>query len=486
MGCGASVFPGARRDAVEACQSGTAGQSSPRTADEGGQAPPSLEALGRRLVRLGEVFSLEIAPSDVAAGLAGAGVPEKGPKKLLALQAEALAAGRPVLREGMPIFVNMVKPSMEHFEDVAAASGALSAAGFSPVPHLPAARFATAAECRGTLQSLAAAGAKHVLALGGNDLQERLAAKACAYDTGAEGLLAAETAALRAAGFHSVGLAGHPDGHPGLGWDTAATAAALLAKARPLLEVGLNVVVATQFCFDARKLIKWLQRTRSAFKKLLDDIASSVEAPGRVSFCIGLPGPTPRKKLERIAQICEVPSIFISSAFEFADQDHDGCVSWEEFQVAVEAMNFSKRSQSKLLSLYTRHSGEEGGMGPEAFANFLVDDAVKMSSKTSFVQPEKAPPPGAAVSGPSAFVQDAAASKAEVSAEGAAKQGASAIVWPDELVLALAAYCEREGLADGEVMLHFFPFGGLARTFELISQLQAGSWPRPSPVSAQS
>merc|ERR1719414_908380 len=99
-----------------------------------------------------------------------------------------------------------------------------------------------------------------------------------------------------------------------------------------------------------------------------------------------------------------------------------------------------------------------------------------MSSKISFIHPEKVPPPSAAVSGPSAFVQDVTASKAEVSAEGGTQQGTSSVVWPDELVLALAAYCEREGLADGEVMLHFFPFGGLARTFELISQLQAGSW----------
>merc|ERR1712157_254006 len=53
--------------------------------------------------------------------------------------------------------------------------------------------------------------------------------------------------------------------------------------------------------------------------------------------------------------------------------------------------------------------------------------------------------------------------------------GRDDIFWPDELVLSIAAYCELLDIPAGEVVLHFYPFGGLAPTIELISGIQAGS-----------
>lgn len=425
---------------------------------------------------MGGALCLEVAPGDVEAGLAGAGPPDKGPKKLLTYQSEAIDAGkRPPLRRGTRVFVNMVKTTISHFDDVAAASRALAEAGLSPVPHLPAARFETADECHSTINTLANAGAKQLLVIGGNDLQEQLQAKACTYATGACGLLQAELLALKAAGLQTITLAGHPDGHPGLAWNPEATLAVLLEKARAVLEVGLNVAVATQFCFDARKLMRWLQTTRGALRALRADTSSL----GSVTFCIGVPGPTPRKKLERISKICEVPSIFISSAFEAADADHDGFVSLEELRSAVDMLGIAQRSSSKIVSLYQKHA-EDKGLRPEDFSNLLVDDVVTKHSKMS-VAPPPAHSDARVVSGPSAFVDDAAGpgDKHDPSVpRGAQHTEPSAVVWPEELVTTIAAYCHHENVPAGEVMFHVFPFGGLAKTLELVSMLQDGSWPK--------
>ena len=48
---------------------------------------------------------------------------------------------------------------------------------------------------------------------------------------------------------------------------------------------------------------------------------------------------------------------------------------------------------------------------------------------------------------------------------------------PEELVLALAAYAERERLRKGELVLHFYPFEGVPHTAELMGAMAAGEWP---------
>lgn len=438
----------------------------------------STQALRSRFSEMASTFSLEVAPGDVEAGLAGAGPPGKGPKKLLTYQSEAVDAGKqPLLKSGTRVYVNMVKTTMAHFDDVQAASKALHDAGLSPVPHLPAARFETADDCHSTVNALAGVGAGQLLVIGGNDLQQQLEAKACAYVTGACGLLDAELPALQAAGIHTIALAGHPDGHPGLAWDPQATLTALVQKARAVLSVGLNVVVATQFCFDARRLIRWLQTTRKALR----DLRAEIPTAGTVSFHIGLPGPTSKKKLERIASICEVPSLFISSAFEVVDGDNDGFVSLDELLGAAEMLGISKRSSSKMVALYQRHADDKG-LKPEAFSQLLVDDVVeRCPSRMSVVRPQAK---AAVVSGPSAFVADSGGSAGKSLDPPVAPIGSqpaeTVVVWPEELVITLATFCDRENTSPGEVTLHFFPFGGLAKTFDLISKLQDGSWPKLS------
>jgi hypothetical protein len=67
--------------------------------------------------------------------------------------------------------------------------------------------------------------------------------------------------------------------------------------------------------------------------------------------------------------------------------------------------------------------------------------------------------------------------KCGASKEAATPPVATLPVLPEEMVLAIAAYCEQAAIPDGEVVLHFFPFGGVAKSVELIAELVGGAWP---------
>merc|ERR1712070_67145 len=72
-----------------------------------------------------------------------------------------------------------------------------------------------------------------------------------------------------------------------------------------------------------------------------------------ICFHIGIPGPTKKKKLERISGICEVSSKFLVSVFDLVDQDHDGHVTESELQcVAMDALGISGAQVSEL---FTKH-----------------------------------------------------------------------------------------------------------------------------------
>jgi hypothetical protein len=72
------------------------------------------------------------------------------------------------------------------------------------------------------------------------------------------------------------------------------------------------------------------------------------------------------------------------------------------------------------------------------------------------------------VTGPSAFVGvgdeelPAAARSSQGSAVATGPAESEVEVWPEELVLALAAYCEQHNTAAGEIVLHVFPVRSLS------------------------
>lgn len=463
MGCGASAARGASGQAQVT------------------RRPYGQAELRERLTSMGRTFSIEVGPGDVKVAEGTVGKP--GTKLLELLRAAEAEGTQAPLQPGSVVFVNMVKPVMKHFAEVAAASSALASAGFAPVPHVPAARFESQASFQETVESLATTGhAASLLVLGGNDLAERVEQAACHYRSGACQVLLEELGAMKAKGIETVVVAGHPDGHPAFGDGSPETSKILLQKAELVYRAGMQLAVATQFCFDARKLVGWLRKTRAALVELAAGVRlETPDAAPRppVIFHVGVPGPTPGKKLERIATMCEVPSLFLSSAFDVLDSDGDGLITCENVEDAVGMLGLARKG-SKLHALCSQLAGADGRLTPGEFAQLLVEDAVRSVSKHSLSEAVARPPADprapapvrATAVGPSAAVSGSGAVGGEVAALAKPE-----VVWPEELVLALAAFCASECIDEHELVLHFYPFGGLARTFELTSSLRDGTWP---------
>eukprot|EP01048_Picozoa_sp_COSAG05_P022760 COSAG05_NODE_4672_length_1415_cov_2.345745_3_plen_107_part_01 len=104
-----------------------------------------------------------------------------------------------------------------------------------------------------------------------------------------------------------VSCQGTPRGIPG--WPRTVRPAAVTA--------GHTVSVASQFCFDATTLISWLELTREAVSEAVTAAAAAQQqgegsdprdeqyTSNRVTYHVGIPGPTKLSKLQRIAEICE-------------------------------------------------------------------------------------------------------------------------------------------------------------------------------------
>ena len=307
--------------------------------------PPPPQQQGRerrRLTELGRRASIEVSPAQAGAPPRAPRPGEPAPAGLkftLAQEMDRCAAegGRPPLPPGAVVFVNMVKTNEGHFEDVVAAVQALSSRGIAPVPHLPACRFDSAAAVAPTLRRLRDAGSTHaLLLLGGNDQQER--AEAGAPYGGADALLESGSVSAAAAGVGRIMIAGHPEGHPGLGFDKRKTAELLERKVRAaVIEQGYTeVTIVSQLCFDPPTLLEWLHSTRTQLAGLVGAIeaetaasqqqwptAATAAAPAsaegvggasvapsrvRLRYYVGVPGPTAAGRLKRVAQICEVAS----------------------------------------------------------------------------------------------------------------------------------------------------------------------------------
>lgn len=302
-----------------------------------------------------------------------------------------------------------VSTDERHFEAVAAATEVLAQNGRVPVPHVPASRFRRSSHPHpplggggggssdedaaahpgseevvgalpaldATLRRLCLAGGERVMLVGGNDQYER---RAEAFESAGELL---RTGALRRAGFRGVVLAGHPEGHVGLGGCRVATRELLISKVREASAQGLEVAVATQLCFDGDALTRWLAETRALVvrvaagrppvctrplrspaaphtagwraidckspvqctcvqrRKLRCACTSSLQAPTPVTFHVGVPGPTTRQKLARIAAICEVrtgagagPSTFVGNSEPVEQQEHQQQKQDEEGDVS--------------------------------------------------------------------------------------------------------------------------------------------------------
>ncbi|PCC51753.1 methylenetetrahydrofolate reductase [Brevibacterium aurantiacum] len=146
--------------------------------------------------------------------------------------------------------------------------------GFVPVPHISARRLKSETELREFLEALQQAGAsEHVFVVGGDPATP----EGPYFDS----LSVIRTGILPEYGVTEVGIAGYPEGHPGISttnlWEHMETKSASLA------EQGLGQVVLTQFAFDAEAVVAWVHEVRSR----------GIESDLR----IGTPGPAGIKRL---------------------------------------------------------------------------------------------------------------------------------------------------------------------------------------------
>jgi len=190
-----------------------------------------------------------------------------------------------VLRMGIapktPIYVSAV-PTHPLVAQIDAAKR-LAAAGFEPVPHIAARRFASEVELDCHLDRLVNdADVTRVLVIGGD-----FGPPAGPFHAAIEVI---ESGLLHARGLVEVGIAGYPGGHPRLG--ATELDRVLAAKVEAATETGLLVHIVTQFGFSAPAIVNWIARLRD----------QGIDLPVR----IGLAGPTTLSGLLRYARICGV------------------------------------------------------------------------------------------------------------------------------------------------------------------------------------
>lgn len=156
--------------------------------------------------------------------------------------------------------------------------------GMRPVPHVPARTMPSAAFLEDYLTACAQAGAGEALVIGGGVGRPR-----GPFDRSMQVL---KTGLLQALGYRRVGVAGHPEGSPDIAQGDLIRA--LAEKNEFAAATGLELVIYTQFTFDAAAVIRW--------REVLAAVGN------RLPIRLGIPGPASIKSLMRYAALCGVGS----------------------------------------------------------------------------------------------------------------------------------------------------------------------------------
>ena len=217
------------------------------------------QAPAQRLARLIASYSIEMTAKD----------------------GDALRDARDVIPQGTSVSITFLAGETAPAR-VAAAKQARSY-GFFPRPHISARRIVSAAELEAFLAELAAqAEIDRAFVVAGD-----LAQPAGPYF---DALAVIKSGLLAKYGVRHVGIAGYPEGHPD--FSTEKLWQALRDKHQALADLGHSYDIVTQFGFDAKPVLDWLQRLREG----------GITAPVR----IGIPGPASVKTLLRFAARCGV------------------------------------------------------------------------------------------------------------------------------------------------------------------------------------
>ena len=195
--------------------------------------------------------------------------------------AASVAAAAATMRSGTEVFVaNLPR---EGADVLVAAARTLKLAGLSPVPHIVARNIAGPRELGDMLARLTAeAGVERALVLGGDRDDP-----AGPFDAA---LQLIETGAFQRAGIRRIAIGCYPEGHARIPAD--ALAGALRDKLAAAADAGLDVLLVSQFVFDAAPVVSFAEGLRR----------QGVAAPLRV----GVAGPADRAKLIKYALRCGV------------------------------------------------------------------------------------------------------------------------------------------------------------------------------------
>ena len=218
------------------------------------------------------------APLDIQAAaralLAGASIEISGRDLNKASQVAAVhCRGRQVF---LPCTPN-VRP-----EDMLAATSFACNLGLLPVPHVVARAIESESVARDLLAGLSRAGAEAVLLIGG-DVRDPRGPYRSSLELLRSGL-------LQAAGIRKFGVASYPEGHPSI--DDDVLSENLELKLEHAHREGLEVFIVSQFCFEAKAILKWARRLR------LRDITAPLH--------VGVVAPTNASKLLQLALRCGV------------------------------------------------------------------------------------------------------------------------------------------------------------------------------------
>ena len=242
-------------------------------------APVDDEAVRATARRLLADFSVEVTPKEAAV------LPE-------------LARA---VRPGTSVYLTSL--STVAFDRVLATARDVVGHGLRPVVHLAVRAIPDAAALDHTLGSLVDAGVTDLLLVAGSfrpagEIENTLQVL--------------ESPALRRRAFTGLGVAGHPEGNPGV--DPGTVEDALARKDKIAREYGLPIHVVTQFGFAAEPILRWERRVREA----------GISLPVHV----GLPGLTSPARLVRFGLSCGIgPSLSVlrkqaGSVFTLATQTY--------------------------------------------------------------------------------------------------------------------------------------------------------------------
>ncbi len=214
-------------------------------------------------------------------------------------EADTLPEVARVLPPGSSIYVTYL--TSVGFDRVLATARQVLEVGLRPVIHLAVRAIPDMAALDRTLGALIDVGVTDLLLVAGSTEPAGEIA-----DT----LQVLESPVLARRPFSGIGVAGHPEGNPGV--DAATVDHALARKDKLAAEAGLPLHVVTQFTFSADPIVSWERRMRE----------EGIRLPVRV----GLPGLTSPSKLLRFGLSCGIgPSLAVlrrqtGSVFKLATQ----------------------------------------------------------------------------------------------------------------------------------------------------------------------